>query len=284
MEGQREIEQMIEQIKELQSFRNLMHEVRERIKNTENEHLEEYLGSVLGEIDKRMRDPESSFHKSYPQHLSVRNEAKRGAKSASSLPSFVRWEALSATLAGLAWMVAGIIDVVSSGERAPEVLGFAPLNEVLYCVALVGMLGGIVGLHAQQAPSYGRLGRMGFLASFLGVLFLLIGFTLSFLAESVVLEERVILDQVLLVSFLGTLVGFVLLGAATLRLGVLPRWCGALLITCLPLAITLGDYGGAIALGLIWLALAYVLLLPRDVSALFQTSAESEPVSEVVRS
>jgi hypothetical protein len=281
--SQREIEQMIEHIKELQSIRNLMYEARERIKNAEEGNLEEYLGSVLREMDQRMCDSESSFHKSYPQHLSVRSRAKRVSNSVSSLSSFVQWEALGAMLAGLAWTVAGIIDVTSAGGRAPEVLGFVPLNEALYCVASVGMLGGLVGLHTRQAPSYGRLGTVGFLASFLGVLSLLMGFTLSFLAGSVVPEERAFLDQVLLVSFLGTLVGFVLMGAATLRLRAFPRWCGVLLITCLPLAITLGDYGGAIALGLIWLALAYVLLLTRDLSALLQSSIESEPVSEVAR-
>jgi hypothetical protein len=180
-------------------------------------------------------------------------------------------------------MVAGIVDATSMGGRGPEVLGFAPLDEALYCVALTGMLGGLVGLHTRQAPRYGRLGTVGFLLSFLGVLFLLIGLTFSFPARSVMPEAQTFLDQVLVLGFLGTLVGFVLLGAATLRLGSLPRWCGLLLITCLPLAITLGDYGGAIALGLIWLALAYVLLLYRDLSALLQASIESERVSEPVR-
>jgi hypothetical protein len=283
VQSQHEIEQMIEHIKELQSIRNLMYEARERIKNSEEGNLEEYLGSVLREIDQRMCDSESSLHRSYPQHLPVRSKSRRDGNRASSLLGFVRWEVLGAMLAGLAWTVAGIIDVTSAGGRAPEVLGFAPLNEALYWIALVGMLGGVVGLDSRQAPSYGRLGRVGFLASFLGVLFLLMGFTLSFLAGGVVLEDRAFLDQILLVSFLGMLVGFVLLGAATLRLGALPRWCGVLLITCLPLAITLGDYGGAIALGLIWLALAYVLLLPRDLSALLQSSIGSESVSEPVR-
>src|SRR5215213_4386558 len=71
------------------------------------------------------------------------------------------------------------------------------------------------------------------------------------------------------IGFLGMLVGFVLLGAATLRLGVLPRWCGLLLIASPLLAIIFGDHGGALALGLTWLALGGTLLLQRDFSALF---------------
>ena len=67
------------------------------------------------------------------------------------------------------------------------------------------------------------------------------------------------------------IVGFVLLGAATLRLEALPRWCSMPLIVCLPLAITLGDYGGGIVLGLLWLAVGYALLFQHDVSALIRT-------------
>jgi hypothetical protein len=144
-------------------------------------------------------------------------------------------------------------------------LGVVPLDEALYGVALVATLGGLVGLHARQAPSYGRLGSVGFLASFLGVSLLLVGVVLSFLAGR-------FLDQVVGLGFLVTFFGFILLGAATLKLGVLPWWCAVLLITCLPLAITFGHYGGALALGLIWLVLGCILLLHRDLSTLRQFS------------
>jgi len=103
---------------------------------------------------------------------------------------------------------------------------------------------------------------MGFLGSFLGVSLLLVGLALSFFVGRLV-------DQVLGLGFVVALVGFMLLGAATLRLGVLPRWCGLLLPACLPLTIILGHYGGPITLGLIWLALGCTLLLRRNLSALF---------------
>jgi hypothetical protein len=181
--------------------------------------------------------------------------------------SFIRWGALGAILAGLAWTVSGIIDLATAGGAAPEVLGFVPLDEALYGVALVGMLGGLVGLHTRQASRYGRLGSVGFVASFLGVSLLLVGLALSFLYGRV-LEQTLGLPMLGL-GFLGMLVGFVLLGAATLRLGVLPRWCALLLIACPLLATTLGDYGGALALGLTWLSLGGTLWLQRDFSALF---------------
>ena len=73
--------------------------------------------------------------------------------------SFIRWGALGAILAGLAWTVSGIIDLATVGGAAPEVLGFVPLNEALYGVALVGMLGGLLGepLWLDDTPPKSRV-------------------------------------------------------------------------------------------------------------------------------
>jgi hypothetical protein len=54
--------------------------------------------------------------------------------------------------------------------------------------------------------------------------------------------------------FVGWLVGFPLLRIATFRTGVLPRWCGLLLIVLFSLLRT-----GVIWNGLVWLALGYAL-------------------------
>ncbi len=160
-------------------------------------------------------------------------------------------------LAGVVWIASGIIDVV-----VMEGQGGASLQEVLFTVALVGVLGGLVGLHARQTPRYGWLGMAGFLAAFIGSALLLIALVLTVVVRSNVL------DPILALGLLGALVGLVLLGAATLRVGVLPRWCGLVLILCLPVAIALGDYGGGIVLGLVWLVVGYILLSQRDVSAM----------------
>jgi hypothetical protein len=181
---------------------------------------------------------------------------------------FVRWGALGAVVAGLTWLASGIVALTNAGGRG-SVEVFVPLEEALVGLALAATLGGLVGLRARQAPNYGRLGSVGFLASFLGVSILLIGLALSF-------SVGVVLDQVLGLGVLVTLVGFVLLGAATLRLRALPEWCGPLLSASPPLAVNLGDRGGAIALGLTWLAVGCALLLRRDLSALFQPSEYSE--------
>ena len=183
--------------------------------------------------------------------------------------NLVRLGAFGAILAGAAWIASSLLTAVIASGRSPEVTGFASLDKTLYLVALAGTMGGIVGLHSRQAPSYGRLGTAGFLATFTGTALLLLGLFLSFTIGSVL--GPTLLDPMLGLGLWDALMGFIVLGAATLRLGVLPRWCGVLLIICLPLAIALGDYGGGAVLGLLWLAVAYALLAQHDVSALLRT-------------
>jgi hypothetical protein len=183
--------------------------------------------------------------------------------------NLVRLGALGAIVAGVAWIASSFLAAAIASGRSPEVLGFASLDEALYIVAVAGTMGGVAGLHARQAPSYGWLGTAAFLATFTGTALFLMSLVLSFTLASVF--GPTLLHLVLGLGLWGMLVGFMVLGAATLRLGVLPRWCGVLLITCLPLAIALGDRGGGAVLGLLWLAVAYALLSQHDVSALLRT-------------
>ena len=61
-----------------------------------------------------------------------------------------------------------------------------------------------------------------------------------------------------LAGILLTSLGLVLLGVATLRARVLPRWFGVGLIALVVFS-ALGAFGGFIVVGLIWLALGYAL-------------------------
>jgi hypothetical protein len=181
----------------------------------------------------------------------------------------VRLGTHGALLAGAAWMISSILTTTIPNERSPEPYGFISLTEALYLVALAGTVGGIIGLHARQRPSYGRLGTAGFFGTFIGTSLLLVGLTISFLSED--LSRPALLDPMLGVSLWVSLLGFLLMGIATLRLRVLPQWCGALLIVSLPIAIASGDFGGGAVLGLFWLAVGYALLSQHDVSALLRT-------------
>jgi hypothetical protein len=184
-----------------------------------------------------------------------------------SSSNWIRWGALGALLAGIAWIALGLIPLVILGQVALYFGGVATVEdyllEILFSIALAGMLAGLVGFHARQAPNYGRLGTAGFFAAFVGVFFMLASTVATILAGSEVL------DWLFVLGFVGTLVGFVLLGTATLRARVLPRWCGILLLLAvlgIPVHFALGSYGGAILYGLVWLALGYGLWSERGAS------------------
>ena len=125
-----------------------------------------------------------------------------------SSSNWIRWGALGALLAGIAWIALGLIPLVILGQVALYFGGVATVEdyllEILFSIALAGMLAGLVGLHARQAPNYGRLGTAGFFAAFVGVFFLLT----STLAT--ILAGREVLDWLFILGFVGTLVGFVL--------------------------------------------------------------------------
>jgi hypothetical protein len=185
-----------------------------------------------------------------------------------SSSDLIRWGAVGALLAGIAWLALGLIPLVILGQVALYFGGVATaedyLLEILFSIATLGMLAGIVGLHAREAPNYGRLGTAGFFAAFVGVFFLLASTVATMLAG------REVLDWLFILGFLGTCVGFLLFGAATLRARVLPRWCGILFLVAvfgIPVYFALGNYGGAILYGLVWLGLGYGLWLERDTSA-----------------
>ncbi len=170
-----------------------------------------------------------------------------------SSSELIRWGALGAVLAGVVWIVSGILAVIYQGVHAPGSLADY-LVEGTFAAGLLLTSGAMVGLHALQKDNYGRIGRAGFYTVVVASLGQVLG-TMVLLAGSTALEFLVFP-----VGVLGVLVGFVLYGAATLQARVLPRWCGIGLIVGLPVAIVLGLYGGNVLFGIFWLMLGYVLL------------------------
>lgn len=170
----------------------------------------------------------------------------------------VRLEALGAVLAGIAWLASFVVGLGVLGA-IPEVPGLSSPNviEGIFGVALLGTLVGLVAVHTRQSRSYGTLGLLGFVAAFLGTALLLAN------VAFVRVAGRGLLDLILGVGIVGALVGFVLLGVATLRAKVLPDWCGVALIFAPLAAGALGDYGGGAVLGLLWLAVGFALMSGR---------------------
>ncbi len=192
---------------------------------------------------------------------------------------------------GLALLLGAVLFIVGS------ILSFAgapltPLWLVATGVWISGMvlqLLGLPGIVARQAPRAGWLGFLGFLLTFLGW-FLLTGFYvvddlimspwLDALAPHVYAQwfvnPAVGVSIHVASSLLG--VGGVLLGMATTRAGVLPRWAGLLLIAAAVVALgsfVIGSLTSVaatiIVLGLGWMGYALLTAkgeaVPRPVPA-----------------
>ena len=182
-------------------------------------------------------------------------------------PSIVRWGVAGALLAGVGWMVSGFFFYVVPGEGDGPVGSLSwHLIESADAVAEVGMLAALLGLHVRQAPTYGRLGTAGFVVAFVGTALVFLSTVIWLLAG----EDNALVGTLFSLGiFVGWLVGFPLLGIATFRTGILPRWCGLLLIVFFPVLFVLLSLfpTGVIWNGLVWLALAYALWSRRGIAA-----------------
>jgi len=167
-------------------------------------------------------------------------------------------------------MTGGVIFVAAPlfSRYFPQAMpGFS--MEALLVVALLLLPLGMVGFHALQSPSYGRLGRAGFWMALAGPVTVALG-----AASYLYLGNVFGTSLVWLATAVGPLLlvaGFALYGVATLQARVLPRWCGVAFIVALPVALVLSiplSFASLfIVFGLVWLALGYALWSQRGVSA-----------------
>ena len=174
----------------------------------------------------------------------------------------IRLGGLAATVSGLLFVIAPIV-----GRYLPRALLGA--MEVLLVVALLLMPVGMVGFHALQKQSYGRIGRVGFWMVVIAALAVALG-SASYLWWGSVFGSS-LLWLAMPMGPLGLVMGFMLYGVATLQAKVLPRWCGVALSIALPIALILSfpwSFASLfIVFGLMWLALSYALWSHKDTSA-----------------
>ena len=175
--------------------------------------------------------------------------------------NLIRWGALAALASGALWIVGGLLHLAYP-QDPPGMLGsfLNYLGSAVFSAAYLGMLGGLVGLHARQVDNYERLGTVGFLLAFVGGALAFVG-----QATSGIFPQNGTLGWLFSdpgfgfqAGILLTSLGLLLMGIATIRAGVLPRWCGFGLIA-LVIFLALGALGGFVVAGLIWLALGYAL-------------------------
>jgi hypothetical protein len=140
----------------------------------------------------------------------------------------VRWGSLGALLAAAGWTVSGIVALIFG------VAPFGPVGSLSWyliessdAIAEMGMMVLLVGLHVRETPNYGRLGTAGFVLAFVGTASIFLASVIYILAVN---GSWAIFDILEYAALFGLFTGFPLLGIATFRAKVLPRWCGLLLI------------------------------------------------------
>ena len=171
-----------------------------------------------------------------------------------SSSDLIRWGGLAAMISGVLFIVLFAIPESPPGSFLDN------FGSVVFLVALLLLLAGLVGFHNLQKGNYGRIGRAGFYT-------VIVAASAQILAALVRLAGSTALEFLDSVGLLGVTVGFVLYGAATLQARMLPRWCGVGFIVGLPVwlvvsAVLPGESGGVLGgmlFGLLWVALGYVL-------------------------
>src|SRR5215217_996935 len=161
----------------------------------------------------------------------------------------VRWSALGLFLGGTVLLLLGLFNLLDGLLAIPG----RKDDVVLLAIGLVLTAAGLVGPHALQKESYGLLGRAGFYIAVASLLARALR-DVIFLAGN-----QTLLHWIVWPSVLGMMVGLVLMGTATVRARVLPRWYGlALIVSILPVLLPIRALGTAL-FGMIMLALGFAL-------------------------
>jgi len=128
----------------------------------------------------------------------------------------------------------------------------------LFLLIWIGMLAGLVALHARHAGRGGRLERWGFRASFAGLALLVIGALVGFWLHVELAFAALILPGLLLL-----VLGSAIFGAGAWRAGMAPRIGALLLVAGGPAIFVLSEVatlgGGLVLLYLAWVVLGRAL-------------------------
>ena len=226
-------------------------------------------------------------------------------------PDQVRWTGLAAMVGGALGLVFvplyslayfatadGAADANSAlirawAEPARELLGplltFASPDVVrmtyfkLFLFIVVGMLAGVVGLHASQAEHGGRLERWGFRVSVVGLLLLTTGALSGYWPPLL----DITFVAFILPGLLLLVVGSTLFGLGTWRAGVAPRIGTLLLIIGGPAVLLISEVatlgGGLVLLYLAWVILGHSLwsATTKPAHAVPQQSHRTEHIDDV---
>jgi hypothetical protein len=146
----------------------------------------------------------------------------RGEERAGREAALLRQTGLLAMAAGASTFLAPILHPDSPGSAA-----WVPVH-LLYFVTLIAVLLVLVGVFVRQLPRSGRLGLAGFLVAFVGTSMMLMEGREHLFSHDFGQGTPVGLWQLIATSLVFS-VGYILLGVAIFRAGLLPRGAGVLL-------------------------------------------------------
>jgi hypothetical protein len=160
----------------------------------------------------------------------------------------IRWSGLALLLAGLLIAIPMLFHPSDADPQAVLNSAWVPVHSLLLAGALVTLFG-LIGLYGAQAEAVGTLGLIGFILTFVGIalvvaVLILEAFVIPVIAANT--AGQALLDPagplfggtlglIFLVMGVSQALGFILLGFATARAAVLPRWAGVLLLLGGPL-------------------------------------------------
>jgi hypothetical protein len=160
-----------------------------------------------------------------------------------SSSNLIRWSGLAALVGGLLLVIASIVESVLFGSQpdsAAMASGSWIVVEVIFIVAEVLIILGLVGLYLRQVEKAGSLGAIAFLVAFTGTVMVSgVDWSSAFMAPWLAevappgvldAEPSGVFTAGILLTFLLFAVGHFLFGLASLQAGVLPRGAAALLM------------------------------------------------------
>lgn len=168
----------------------------------------------------------------------------------------VRNGGIAGIVAGLGYLVQAIIGLIK-----PQTDVFSGTSdyilEVVFIIALLATIVGLVGLHAFAQNRYGKVGTVGFWLSVIGTG--LMGIS----AVATLIAGQNSLGLFFIVGMILAMVGYITLGIMMMRTKFLPLWIGLALLVGFPVDVsvsTLSDLSSGILFGLAWLGVGYYLL------------------------
>lgn len=156
------------------------------------------------------------------------------------MPSnLIRWGGPAMLLGGLLWILTYVVEIVIGVTLGPETYSqadpSASLFEWLWPVFFMGAIFFLgVGLLGVRARLEGRSKKLGIAGALLAAV-AVVAASINLLLLAGVFGEATALDSFGFLGVIGVIFGAILLGIATLRARVLPRWA-RLVLTMTPLA------------------------------------------------